>query len=44
MIPANDMMRYKNLPIGEAVRSKIFGKTKEHSIETYLDASKITYP
>lgn len=44
IIPANHMTRYKNLTIGQEVRSKIFGKLKEHSIETFVQAGDASYP
>ena len=43
-IPANDMSRYKNLPIDESVKAKIFGKLRQHSLEQFLIAGQATYP
>ena len=44
LIAPNHMSRYKNLTIHEEIKSKIFGKLKTHTIESYVKAGKETYP
>ena len=44
ILPAFDMTRYRGIPIDDSIRCKIFGKPKEHSIQTMLMAGKQAYP
>lgn len=44
ILPANHMSRYKNLQIGEEIRTKILGKLKAHTIESFVQAGHQTYP
>jgi hypothetical protein len=44
MLPAYALSRFKGISIDDTVKCKIFGKPKEHSIQTLLQAGILAYP
>jgi len=38
------MRRFKNLPVEDNVKIKIYGKPKEYSVNLLLSAGQATYP
>lgn len=44
MVPSIHMSRYRNLSIIEDIKTKIFGKIKQHPLSTLHQASITSYP